>query len=89
MDMSNVKTALDRLLEPVSRALTPEVAKRLVALKADEQVQQRVDELLDRNAEGQITPEEKSELEALVAAGDMISILQAKARLLLAGNSAA
>src|SRR6185503_10938101 len=34
---------LDRLLDPVGRCLTPEVARRLVALRAEPELQARVD----------------------------------------------
>jgi len=87
--MTRVSEMLDRLLEPIGDALTPEVARKLVALRADEEVQQRIDYLADRSTEGQLTPEERDEYESLVTAGELISILQAKARIILSGDSAA
>jgi DICT domain-containing protein len=75
---------LDRVLDPVSRCLTPEVARRIVELRADPELQKRVDMLADRSAEGQLTPEERAEYETYVRASRFIAILQAKARKLLA-----
>ena len=75
---------LDRLLEPISRCLTPEAAERLVQLRADSQLQARIDELAGKCTEGVLTEEERSEYEAYVRTGNLIAILQAKARRLLA-----
>lgn len=72
-------TYLDRMLEPVSDCLTPEVARSLVQLRADPQLQARIDELADRCTEGALTEEEKSEYETYVRAGNLIAILHAKA----------
>jgi hypothetical protein len=77
---------LDRLLEPVSRCLTPEAARQLVALRADPQFQERLDVLADRCTEGLLTPEEREEYETYVRAIHIIAILQAKARKLLANQ---
>jgi hypothetical protein len=79
---------LDRVLDPVGSALGPEAAQRLIALRANPEVQQRVDELAERANEGEITPEERSEYEALITAATIVGILQAKARALLRITSA-
>jgi len=73
-------TYLDRMLEPVSNCLTPEVARRLVQVRADPELQARIDDLADRCTEGTLTAEEKREYETYVRAGNLIAILQAKAR---------
>jgi hypothetical protein len=77
---------LDRIVDPVGRILTPKVARALVDLRADPEVQARIDELADKCNEGQLTPEEQAEYEAYVFAIDFIAILQAKARALLANG---
>jgi hypothetical protein len=79
---------LDRLLDPVTRSLTPEVARRLVELRADPEIQARIDALADKCTEGQLTPEEREEYETYVQAIHIIAILQAKARKLLAQRPA-
>jgi hypothetical protein len=77
MDLSS---ALDRLLDPVGRCFTPEVARALIALRADEETQARIDELADKCTEGTLSPAERAEYEAYVAAIDLLAILQAKAK---------
>ena len=80
----NGSTALlERLLDPVSRSLNIEAARKLAQLKADSKTQARVDELARKCNEGELTPAERSEYERYVTAGNLIAILQAKARLLL------
>lgn len=79
--------SLDRLLEPVGKCLTPRSARALLQLRADDETQEHIEELARKSTAGQLTLEERSEYEALVAAGTVISILQAKARRALAKSS--
>jgi hypothetical protein len=74
---------LDRLVEPVARALTPEVAKALVQLRADPELQNRMDELAQKCNEGRLSPDEQEEYETSIRFGNFLAILQAKARRLL------
>lgn len=74
---------LDRLLDPVTRCLTPESARALVELRADEAARHRIAELAEKCNEGRLTSEERQEYETYVHVGNLIAILQAKARLLL------
>jgi hypothetical protein len=75
-----VAQALDRLLDPLGRSLTPDSARRLVELRADPTAQARMDELADRCNEGLATADERAEYEAYVSAATLIAVLQAKAR---------
>ena len=75
---------LSQLLEPVSDIMPVDFAHKLAALRATPEVQARIDELADRCNEGELTAEERAEYEAYVDAVDVISILQAKARSVLA-----
>ncbi len=83
MKNSQSASVLDRLLEPITRCLTPESARALVELRADPVAQARIAELAEKCNAGQITPEEQREYETYVHVGNIIAILQAKARLLL------
>ena len=74
---------LDRLLDPVGRILTPEVARKLVNLRCDSTVQARIDKLARKCNEGALTDPERREYETYVYALDFLAILQAKARALL------
>ena len=76
-------TFLDRLLDPVTRCLTPDAARQLVALRAEPQFQERLDTLADKCTEGELSPEEREEYETYVRSIHIIGILQAKARKLL------
>lgn len=72
--------ALDRLLDPVRDCLTRDVALKIIGLRADPETQARLDGLAERNAAGTITPEELAVYDALIGAGNVIAVLQAKAR---------
>ena len=78
---------LERLLDPVSRSLNAEAAKELIKLKADAKTQARVDELARKCNEGDLSPSERLEYERYVTAGNLVAILQAKARLILSRKS--
>ena len=84
MRNDNGSMVLERLLAPVSRCLNVEAARKLVRIKADAKAQARVSELARKCNEGELTPRERVEYERYVTAGNLIAILQAKARLLLA-----
>jgi hypothetical protein len=77
-------TILDKMLEPVARCFTPAVAQQIAELRADLVTQARIDELAAKCNEGELTGAEKREYGAYVEAIDLIGILQAKARTLLA-----
>ena len=81
--MKPANSIIDRLAEPVVRTLTPKVAKALVKLRADPELQRRMDELAEKCNEGQLTPGEREEYESSIRFGNFIAILQAKARALL------
>lgn len=74
---------LDRILDPVGRILTPEVARSLVKLRVDATTQARIDKLARKCNEGKLSDEERSEYETCVAAIDFVATLQSKARILL------
>jgi hypothetical protein len=80
---------LDRIFEPLGGCLTPEVAKRIMELRADPATQSRVDELAEKCNEGLLSDDERSEYDAYVVAGRLIAILQVKSRRLISGQSAA
>jgi hypothetical protein len=84
MSQAQETMVLDRLLDPVSRCLTPEVARRLVGLRADPVIQERLDLLAEKATEDELSSDELAEYETYVRALDFIAVLQAKARTLLA-----
>jgi hypothetical protein len=74
---------LDRLLDPVARILTPDVAEDLVKLHFDRKAQAQIDKLARKCNDGKLTEAERSAYETYVYAIDFIAILQAKARAML------
>ncbi len=73
-------TILDQFLDPLSRCLDIESARRVLALDVPDSVQERVDTLAERANEGLLTDEERAEYEALINAEDFVAILKLKAR---------
>jgi hypothetical protein len=71
---------LDRVLDPFAHCLTPEVARRIADLRADAEVQARLDELAGKANEGGLTRGEQVEYDTYRSAFHFITILQAKAR---------
>ncbi len=79
---------LDRFLDPVAEALTPEAARAIAELRVDPELAARIEELRRKANEGTLTSEEEAEYKDFVEALDVISIIQAKARRFLAKHSA-
>jgi hypothetical protein len=73
-------STLDRLLDPVTSCLTPEVARNLVELRLDPELTARVEWLAEKANEGTLTPDEDAEYKDYVEGADLIALLQAKAR---------
>jgi hypothetical protein len=83
MGNSAEASALERLLRPLSRELTLELARALVKVQADTETQERYDELAEKRTEGQLTVEEQAELESMVRANTLLGLLKAEAQTLL------
>ena len=82
------QSLLDRVIEPLTECLTPEAARKIVAIRADVQTQARVDELADKANEGQLTDKERAEYDGYLAWFHVITILQARARTVLRNHAA-
>jgi len=79
---------LERLLDPLTEAFTPQVASALLELHADSELEVHIRELRRKANEGTLTSVEDVEYKDFVEAVDLISIMQAKARRFLARQSA-
>lgn len=77
---------LDRLLDGFASKLTPGTARALVDFRIEDEDRERIRDLADKCNEGLLTPEEKQEYEDYIRAGDLITLLQSKARLYLKRN---
>lgn len=75
---------LEKSLDPVSKHMTREAAQAVLQMRATPDVQERIDQLADKCNEGLLSPDERTEYEMFVWAGQYISGLQLKAKKLLA-----
>lgn len=78
--MSTTISFLDRMLDPLVETFTPATAQRLVDLRADAQMQKRIDYLREGANHGTLNSEEEAEYREFVEALDVLSLMQAKAR---------
>jgi hypothetical protein len=76
------------LLDPVTDALTPEVARTIAGLRLDPELQAEIEELRKKANAGTLTAQEDAQYKDFVEALDLISIIQAKARRCLAEHAA-
>lgn len=86
MQTAKSSPVLDQLVAPLGECLTPESARRLLALKADRKLQARVDDLAGRHSRGELTSEEQAEYGSYVSFSTFVAILKSKARQLLANS---
>jgi len=78
--------AFDRGTDELFQVFTREQAQKLVELHGSEGMRQRIEELAERNTEGELSPAEFAEYQGYVKANQFIAILQAKARKFLAAS---
>lgn len=86
MSSAHTTSVLDRILDPVTDCLTPEVAQRIVNLRLDPAIQARLDDLAVKANEGTLAPDERREYQEYVEGTDVVGIFKAKARLSLRRN---
>jgi hypothetical protein len=86
MNTANPPGLVDRLVAPLGDCLTPESARRLIALKPDLELEKRMDDMATRHTEGRLTPAEQAEYGRLVSYATFVAVLKSKARQLLAGG---
>jgi hypothetical protein len=80
--MATVST-FDQFLDPTTGCLTPQVAQRIVDWRPDAELQAHIQELGTKADSGTLSLEEEAEYQQLVEDGDLIALLQAKARKIL------
>ena len=80
--------AFDRATDPVFRILSRDQALQIVDFHADDDLQDRIEELARKANEGELTEEELAEYEGYAQANKFIAVLQAKARRMLASGTA-
>ncbi len=81
-------SALDRMLDPLSDCLDPEVARRIVALHIAPEIRARIEELADRSNQGELTESEHAEYDGYVEGAEIVSLIKLKARRFLMDQDA-
>jgi hypothetical protein len=68
------------MLDPLSECFDAAVAERIVALRLEPALQERIEELADRSNEGLLTDSERAEYESYVEGAEILSLIKLKAR---------
>ena len=76
-------TILDQIIEPFAECLTLEAARKIVALRADDAMQGRVDKLADTANAGPLCELENAEYDRCSAAFHFVTLIQARPRRLI------
>ncbi len=71
------------VVDPLGRGLTPSSAREILAVRASDAAQKRVAELAELCNRGALTPGERAEYQLYVEVGDVVALLQTRARLYL------
>ncbi|MCA9331159.1 hypothetical protein KC957_03845 [Candidatus Saccharibacteria bacterium] len=80
MQNAPVRTVFDVITDFLASEPTPQA---VLAYHLPDDLQARVDELVERNGEGQLTFDEQQELYDFLRADDMMALLKAKTKLRL------
>ena len=75
-----------RLIESQPKELTPETARYLLALQFNENDQARMQELADRSQAGTLSEDDVREFDSYLHIGNLLAVMQSKARLVLASQ---
>ncbi len=80
MFATRLPSSYDHLLDKFVRLLSPE---EMLAFHLSDEEQQHIDDLLERNNAGELTREEKNELQQYAEIERTVSLLKAKADIIL------
>jgi hypothetical protein len=85
--MATATNFLSTYIEPLAEELTPKQAEKILSIKPTDTLTARVHELADKANTGTLTEQERAEYEYYIDVDDVIGLLKAKARSLLAGSA--
>ena len=80
---------LGQVIAPIGRSLSPATARAILSMRADKSTKRRVEQLARKCNHGTLSPEERAEYQLFVEVGDLVGLLQAKARRYLKEHSPA
>ena len=72
-----------RLIQAQRDELPPQVAEYLLSIAFGESDRQRMEQLAERSEAGTLTPEERAELESYLHVGNLLAVMQSRARVAL------
>jgi len=82
--MQNTLPTIERMLEPLTACLTPEVAQRIVDLRLDDpSTLIRLEYLREKANEGTLSEQEQLEYEGFVEGNDLLMLIKDQARSVL------
>ena len=82
--MTATLPSIERILEPVTACLTPEVAQRIVDVRLDDpSMMQRLEYLREKANEGTLTEQERAEYDGFVEGNDLLMLIKDQARSVL------
>lgn len=82
--VANTETAIwERVIDPNEDDLSPEAARFLLRLDFGEPDHARMQELAEKSNDGTLTEDERTELHNYVRIGNVLALIQSKARLSL------
>ena len=79
---------LSDIVAPGRRDFTPEAARSILNLQFSRSATQRIKTLLRANQKGNLSEKERGELDKYLRVGQLVDLLQAKARLTLRSKAA-
>ena len=80
MQATDVTTIYDELIDYLVEKATPQI---IIAFQVSDEAQERADYITERNKNGELTPEESTELEQMLELNGLVGMLKAKALLVL------
>ena len=81
--MLKTSTAYDQFLEYLAQKVTPD---DILAFQAPQEQQERLNELTEKNKSDTLTPEERTELDEMLAFNRLITLLKTRAYIALKQN---
>jgi hypothetical protein len=83
LNASREATVWARLMRAQTTRLSPEAAEYLLSIKLAESDRNRMERLAERSEAGILTDEERAEFEGYLHVGNLLAVMQSKARAVL------
>jgi hypothetical protein len=84
----SAQAAFQRGVSPLLQLLLPGREDAVLAVKADQDLRERIEELAESNTEGRLSPEERDEYAGYVRANKFVAVLRREAKKFKSGSAA-